>query len=132
MSRCAIGGDEERVTEHRASQHNRSRIRSRSAQSSVRPIETNLIFVGEPGRDGKHRPYQLNPVWMKIRRDLGLADVRFHDLRHEAVSRFVGAGFSDQEVSAISGHKIVQMPKRYTHLRSENLVGRLGQISMRK
>jgi len=42
-----------------------------------------------------------------------LADVRFHDLRHEAVSRFVEAGFSDQEVSAISGHKSMQMLKRY-------------------
>jgi integrase len=98
----------------------------------VRPIDTDLIFFGEPGRDGKRRPYQFNPVWMKIKRELGLADVRFHDLRHEAVSRFVEAGFSDQEVSAISGHKSMQMLKRYTHLRAEDLVGRLDQIPMRK
>jgi len=42
-------------------------------------------------------------------------------LRHEAVSRFVEAGFFDQEVSAISGHKSMQMLKRYTHLRTEDL-----------
>jgi integrase len=91
----------------------------------IRPTDTDLIFFGEPGRDGKRSPYQFNPVWMKIKGDLGLADVRFHDLRHEAVSRFVEAGFSDQEVSAISGHKSMQMLKRYTHLRAEDLVTRM-------
>lgn len=98
----------------------------------TRPIDTELIFFGEPGRDGKRRPYQFNPVWMKIKRDLGFADVRFHDLRHEAVSRFVEAGFSDQEVAAISGHKSMQMLKRYTHLRAEDLVGRLDTMPLRK
>ena len=98
----------------------------------VRPIDTDLIFYGEPGKDGKRRPYQFNPVWMKIKCKQGLADVRFHDLRHEAVSRFVEAGLSDQEVSAISGHKSMQMLKRYTHLRAEDLVDRLDQMSARK
>jgi hypothetical protein len=44
----------------------------------------------------------------------------------------VEAGFSDQEVSAISGHKSMQMLKRYTHLRAEDLVSRLDKIPMRK
>jgi hypothetical protein len=34
---------------------------------------------------------------------------------------------ADQEVSAISGHKSMQMLKRYTHLRAEDLVVRLDQ-----
>jgi integrase len=98
---------------------------------SERPKDTDLIFFGEPGRDGKRHPYEFNPVWMNIKRAAGLADVRFHDLRHEAVSRFVEAGLSDQEVSAISGHKSMQMLKRYTHLRAEDLVGRLDELSSR-
>jgi integrase len=53
----------------------------------VRPIDTDLLFFGEPGRDGKRRPYQFNPVWLNIKRELKLTDVHFHDLRHEAVSR---------------------------------------------
>jgi integrase len=56
--------------------------------------------------------------WQAIKKKQGLKDFRFHDLRHEAVGRFVEAGFSDQEVSAISGHKSMQMLKRYTHLRA--------------
>ena len=30
------------------------------------------------------------------------------------------------EVAAITGHKTLQVLKRYTHLRAEDLVGRLG------
>jgi integrase len=95
----------------------------------ARPIDTDLIFFGEPGRDGKRRPYQFSRMWAAVKRELGMADLHFHDLRHEAVSRLVEAGLSDQEVAAISGHKSMQMLKRYTHLRAEDLVGKLDAIS---
>lgn len=94
----------------------------------VRLIDTDLIFFGEPGRDGKRHPYQFNPAWLAVKKSAGLKDVHFHDLRHEAVSRFVEAGFSDQEVSAISGHKSMQMLKRYTHLRAEDLVEKIDSV----
>jgi hypothetical protein len=32
------------------------------------------------------------------------------------------------EVAAITGHKTLQMLKRYTHLRAEDLVGRLAGL----
>jgi integrase len=98
----------------------------------ARPDDTELIFFGEPGRDGVRRPYQFDRMWQAIKKKQGLKDFRFHDLRHEAVSRFVEAGFSDQEVSAISGHKSMQMLKRYTHLRTEDLVVRLDQVAKLK
>jgi len=44
----------------------------------------------------------------------------------------VEGGLSDQEVSSISGHKSMQMLKRYTHLRSEDLVARLDNMSKNK
>jgi len=97
----------------------------------IRPLDTDLIFFGEPGKDKKRRPYNFNKVWLDIKRDVGCADFRFHDLRHEAVSRFVEAGLSDQEVSAISGHKSMQMLKRYTHLRAEDLVVKLDEVCKR-
>jgi len=98
----------------------------------VRPDDTDLIFSGAPGRDGVRRPYQFDRMWQAIKRKQGLKDFRFHDLRHEAVSRFVEAGFSDQEVSAISGHKSMQMLKRYTHLRTEDLVARIEEAAQRR
>ncbi|AAW73853.1 Site-specific recombinase XerD [Xanthomonas oryzae pv. oryzae KACC 10331] len=105
-----------------------TRLFREALNNPVRPIDTNLIFFGEPGRDNKRRAYQFNPIWTRIKKDAGVPDFRFHDLRHEAVSRFVEAGLSDQEVAAISGHKSMQMLKRYTHLRAEDLVGKLDQV----
>lgn len=92
------------------------------------PIDTDLIFFGELGRDRKRRAYQSTKVWNAIKKQTGLIDFRFHDLRHEAVSRLVEAGLSDQEVTSISGHKSMQMLRRYTHLRAEDLVGKLDAI----
>jgi integrase len=92
-------------------------------ENPVRPIDCELIFFGEPGKDKKtRRPYAFNKIFGKIKSDLGFADLHFHDLRHEAVSRLVEAGFSDQKVASISGHKSMQMLKRYNHLRAADLV----------
>ena len=40
-------------------------------------------------------------------------DLRLHDLRHEATSRFFEMGFNIMEVSSITGHKDLSMLKRY-------------------
>ncbi|WP_215356831.1 site-specific integrase [Polynucleobacter sp. UB-Raua-W9] len=42
-------------------------------------------------------------------------DLRFHDLRHEALSRLSDAGLNVIELSCISGHKTLGMLQRYTH-----------------
>ncbi len=58
----------------------------------------------------------------------GIADFHLHDLRHEATSRLFEKGFGMQEVAAITGHKTLQMLKRYTHLRAEDLAAKLAEI----
>ena len=105
---------------------------SAALSNPLRPEDCDLVFFGEPGRKGLRKPYAFTKAWMDIKSSLGLHDLRFHDLRHEAVSRLVEAGFSDQEVSAISGHKSMQMLKRYTHLRAEDLVGKMDSLARRK
>ena len=98
----------------------------------VRPIDCDLVFFGEPGKDKKtRRPYAFNKIFGTIKKDLGMADLHFHDLRHEAVSRLVESGLSDMEVSYISGHRSLQMVAKYTHLRAENLVVKLDSLSRR-
>ncbi len=94
----------------------------------IRPIDSDLLFFGEPGRDGKRRPYTINRMWAEALQRAEIENLRFHDLRHEATSRFVEAGLSDQEVASITGHKSMQMLKRYTHLRSEDLVSKIAEI----
>lgn len=57
----------------------------------------------------------------------GLQDLRFHDLRHEATSRFFEHTDLDvMEIRAITGHKTLQMLARYTHLRTNRLADRLA------
>lgn len=89
-----------------------------------------LLFPGEPGKDGRRRPYLFNKAWRSIILKLGMDGLHFHDLRHEAVSRLVEAGLSDQEVASISGHKSMQMLRRYTHLRAEDLVEKLDRLKL--
>jgi integrase len=55
-----------------------------------------------------------------------LRGLRFHDLRHEAVTRLFEKGLNAIEVGMVSGHKTLSMLQRYTHLRSEALVLKLG------
>ncbi len=55
-----------------------------------------------------------------------LVDLRFHDLRHEATTRFFELGLNTLEVSSITGHKTPAMLARYTHLRAEDLSEKLG------
>lgn len=51
----------------------------------------------------------------------------FHDLRHEALSRLAERGdFSILELAEVSGHKTLQMLKRYTHLNAARLAKKLG------
>lgn len=61
-------------------------------------------------------------AWRRVVAKLGLEDFRFHDLRHEATSRFFERGLNVMQVATITGHKTLQMLKRYTHLRAEELV----------
>lgn len=94
----------------------------------IRPIDTNLIFPGEPGKDGKRNPYVINRVWAQALKRAEISNLRFHDLRHEATSRLVEFGLSDQEVASITGHKSMQMLRKYTHLRNEDLVSKISTL----
>lgn len=54
-----------------------------------------------------------------------IIDLRFHDLRHEAVSRFFEMGLSVPEVALISGHRDPRMLFRYTHLKPQDIALKL-------
>jgi len=63
---------------------------------------------------------------LKYRIKLDMEDWRFHDLRHEATSRLFEKGLNTMEVASITGHEDLRMLKRYTHIKPESLVARLG------
>lgn len=55
-----------------------------------------------------------------------IENFHFHDLRHEATSRLFERGLNPIEVASITGHKTLQMLRRYTHLRAGELAQKLG------
>ena len=72
------------------------------------------------------RPDSISQAFERVCKAADIEGLTFHDLRHEATSRLFEKGLNPMEVAAITGHKTLQMLKRYTHLRAEDLVGRLG------
>ncbi|MGN7161827.1 integrase [Sphingomonas sp. SAFR-052] len=71
-------------------------------------------------------PMALKLAWNRVRERAGIPDLRFHDLRHEAISRFAEMGLSIVELSAISGHREPRMLFRYAHIRPSDLSKRLA------
>ena len=63
----------------------------------------------------------LRLAWGRAHSKADVKDLRFHDLRHEAISRFFEMGMSVPEVALISGHKYVRQLLRYTHLNPTNI-----------
>ena len=70
-------------------------------------------------------PDSLSQAFRRLCRRLDIQNLHFHDLRHEATSRLFEKGLNPVEVATITGHKDTKMLMRYTHLRAEDLVGRL-------
>ncbi len=67
----------------------------------------------------------ISQRFQRVCKEVGITGLRFHDLRHEATSRLFERGFNPMEVAAITGHKTLNMLKRYTHLKAEELAKRL-------
>ena len=78
------------------------------------------------GRVFSMRTDSISQAFERCCKRAKIKDLRLHDLRHEATSRFFEMGFNIMEVSSITGHKDLAMLKRYTHLRAEDLAERLN------
>lgn len=72
-------------------------------------------------------PKCASTIFNKMTDLLGIEDLRFHDLRHEAITRLVlyQRHLSVFEIMNIVGHSSIEMLKRYTNLRGDELVAKL-------
>ncbi len=87
------------------------------------------IIDALPRNNDRLFPLSANAVrlaWGRLAKRAGVVDLHFHDLRHEAISRFFEKGLSVPEVALISGHRDVRMLFRYTHLKAEDVAAKLG------
>ncbi|WP_244121698.1 site-specific integrase [Burkholderia gladioli] len=102
---------------------------ARLARSLYGPANVN--FEGLKGRVFGTTANAVMCVWKRVIKSASAEDpevksLRWHDLRHEAASRFFEKGLHPMEVASITGHRSMQMLKRYTHLHPESLLAELG------
>lgn len=71
-------------------------------------------------------PDAVRQSWSRLCARAGIHDLHFHDLRHEAITRFFEIGLNVMEVAAISGHRDLRMLQRYTHIRAEDLAKKIA------
>ncbi len=78
-------------------------------------------------------------TWDRVRKAVGLDDVRIHDLRHSYASFLVNSGRSLYEVQKLLGHSQLSTTQRYAHLTHDTLrqatevVGRkVGGVKVKK
>jgi len=97
--------------------------------------QVNVLLQEIEKDDGQLFPIKEHAVSVAFRRAVkrsGLANISFHTLRHEAITRFFEKGLSIPEVASISGHKSWAMLRRYTHLQSQKLINKLEEQFMNK
>jgi len=101
---------------------------SSRAQAAFRDlVPENIAVLGKRPVFPVETPRAFGHAWRDVVTDENFPDFRWHDLRHEAISRlFERTDLRDNEIMAISGHLRPEMLTRYTHLRADRLGSRLG------
>ena len=67
----------------------------------------------------------LQQAFSKLTTRLQINNLRFHDLRHEAISSFFEMGLSVPEVQLMSGHRTLDQLMRYSHSSLQNIQSKL-------
>jgi len=100
---------------------------TKNGTSRTVPLSTHAIqILTEIPRmiDGRVFPIThevVSQAFNRARKQAGVEDIRFHDLRHMAITRLAEKLPNLIELSAVSGHKSLAMLKRYYHPNPEIL-----------
>ena len=105
---------------------------TKNGESRTVPLSAKAIVVLKAlGHVAGHRPFRAmtgeaaKRSFIRAAKRANLDDFHFHDLRHEATTRFFEIGLNIMEVATITGHKDLRMLRRYTHLHAEELAKKL-------
>ena len=88
-----------------------------------------------PGPPVSVRPDPTRPMstwrtaWRNLTKRAGLPGLRFHDLRHHAITELAESSASDQTIMAIAGHVSQKMLQHYSHVRLERKREALNALS---
>ena len=92
-----------------------------------------------PHTEGYTKPDPTKPIstwrtaWRRLTREAGLKGLRFHDLRHHAITELAESDeVSEQTIMAIAGHVSPRMLRHYSHVRQEAKRKALDALSGRR
>lgn len=85
------------------------------------------IVLRQPRADERIFPVRAATIsvsFPRACRALGIVDLRWHDLRHAAITGMFGSGMGIAEVALVSGHRTWAMLRRYTHPKATEVAQR--------
>jgi integrase len=107
---------------------------TKNGYSRIIPLSNEAIaLLHDYDGEGQDRVFPVTAnafrlAWNRVRTRAKVNDLRFHDLRHEAISRFFEMGLTTPEVALISGHRDMRMLFRYSHALRENIIIKLNRM----
>jgi len=72
---------------------------------------------------------EIRRFWARLQKEVGIADVRIHDLRHTFASLLVSGGASLEMIGKLLGHSQMQTTQRYAHLMDSPLRAGVGAVA---
>jgi len=84
------------------------------------------LFEHSSSRIFNVTPNSVRLAWERACTKAGITDLRFHDLRHEAISRFLEKGLGIAEVATISGHRDYKTLQKYAHIETGRILAKLN------
>lgn len=98
---------------------------------AVAILETTLAVMSDDAKASNERIFPITALalrlaWDRLTKRAKIDDLHFHDLRHEAISRFFEKGLTVPEVASISGHRDIRMLLRYAHADKGKLAEKLN------
>lgn len=105
---------------------------SDKAMAIIEKQKENINYYSDyifPAITGTSKHPDIFGYWNKIRHELGLEDVRIHDLRHSYASFLVNSGHSLYVVQKLLGHKSPRTTQRYSHLDKQTLAEANNAVS---
>lgn len=96
--------------------------RKKEGNHMIAPLlgESFDIAIRQPQSNELIFPYKSKSVtagFQRVRNDLGIEDLRYHDLRREGASKLFEQGYSIEEVAQVTGHRNLNVLWQvYTHL----------------
>lgn len=98
---------------------------------AVAILETTIAVMSKNDKASNERIFPITALalrlaWVRLTKRAKIDDLHFHDLRHEAISRFFEKGLTVPEVASISGHRDIRMLLRYAHADKGKLAEKLN------